>query len=151
MKITTDMLAPSYKDYKIVSEPYYKGTKTYVNIEHPRTHNVRRAVVHTPKLSEDNWDMKKARGFSEGPIRIVANDIPKQDEEYFRKSCARYAMGIHWHFVSTDEIPEDLPKHIKLIEMTFDEFKKTDTKPKSPEELAKIVKEKVEKGEFINE
>lgn len=67
------------------------------------------------------------------------------DEEWLKHSCARYAVGIGWHIVSTDTFPEDAPKHLIL---GWDEFRNGDDRHmKKP---AAILDKKAKNKEWIN-
>lgn len=128
--------APSFTNFERVSEPYEKNKKMYVDVKHPNTGNVRSvrlyteiefrkayggsagsASAETPKRHLGAVDLKKARGFSAGPITLITT----KDKEFLNKSNARYACDIGWYFVSTEEIPA-LPSDAKTKLMTWEEF-----------------------------
>lgn len=128
--------APSFTNFERVSEPYEKNKKMYVDVKHPNTGNVRSvrlyteiefrkayggsagsANAETPKRHLGAVDLKKARGFSAGPITLITT----KDKEFLSKSNARYACDIGWYFVSTEEIPV-LPSDAKTKLMTWEEF-----------------------------
>lgn len=131
--------APSFKDFERVSEPYTKAGRLYVDVKHPNTGNVRSVRLYTeqefakaykqacatsgsasagPVKRHGAVDLKKARGFSAGPITLIKT----KDEEFLNKSNARYACDIGWYFVSTEEIPA-LPSDAQTKLMTWEEFK----------------------------
>ena len=145
--------APSFTDYKHLSEPYTKNGKTYILVEHPRTHKQREVRFYSEEefrklYKEKDPDpgyelLKHARGFDNGPIMVIRNITTPEEEDWCRLSCARHAMGIEWHFVSTDSIPLDIPPSLKLIPLTWEEFRRGDDyHAKSPEELASIIAKK---------
>ena len=131
--------APSFKDFERVSEPYTKAGRLYVDVKHPNTGNVRSVRLYTeqefakaykqacatsgsasaeaPKRHLGAVDLKKARGFSAGPITLITT----KDKEFLNKSNARYACDVGWYFVSTEEIPA-LPSDAKTKLMTWEEF-----------------------------
>ena len=130
--------APSFKDFERVSEPYTKAGRLYVDVKHPSTGNVRSVRLYTeqefakaykqacatsgsasarPAKRHGAIDLKKARGFSAGPITLIKT----KDEEFLNKSNARYACDIGWYFVSTEEIPT-LPSDAQTKLMTWEEF-----------------------------
>lgn len=125
--------APSFTNFERVSEPYEKNKKMYVDVKHPNTGNVRSvrlyteiefrkayggsASAETPKRHLGAVDLKKARGFSAGPITLITT----KDKEFLNKSNARYACDVGWYFVSTEEIPA-LPSDAKTKLMTWEEF-----------------------------
>lgn len=133
--------APSFTNYPRESEPYEKGGKMYVDVRHPNTGNVRSVRLYTEKEFNKAYkqacatsgsasagpakrqskigavNLKKARGFSAGPITLIKT----KDEEFLSKSNARYACDIGWYFVSTEEIPA-LPGDAQTKLMTWEEF-----------------------------
>lgn len=128
--------APSFTNFERVSEPYEKNKKMYVDVKHPNTGNVRSVRLYTeiefrkayggsagsasaeaPKRHLGAVDLKKARGFSAGPITLITT----KDKEFLSKSNARYACDVGWYFVSTEEIPA-LPSDAKTKLMTWEEF-----------------------------
>lgn len=154
------MVAPSFKDFPIVKDQYVKGGKYYVDVKNPRTGNIRSvrwysdaeyAKNYSKKLSNDreNWNMKQARGFDEGPILAIRN-IKSSDEEWLKNSCARYALGIGWHIISTDRLPADTPSHFKFLLLGWDEFKIDDHHAKKPTEVAAILDKKAKNKEWVN-
>ena len=157
------MVAPSFKDFPIVKEQYVKGGKYYVDVKNPKTGTVRSVRWYTDaefaknygkkfEEGEDRgWDgLKHARGFDKGPI-LVIRGARSTDEEWLKYSCARYAVGIGWHIVSTDTFPEDAPKHPKYLILGWDEFRNGDDRHmKKPAELAAILEKKKKNKEWIN-
>lgn len=147
--------APSFKDFKRLSEPFCKGGKMYIKVEHPSTHNERDVRWYNDieyaknygrhEKQVDGFDnLKKVRGFEKGPILVVRGVRGPADEEYLKKSIARYAMGIGWHFISTDNLPTDAPKHFKYILLSWNEAKLGDDRHiKNPKDLATIINAKV--------
>ncbi len=145
-------VAPSFKGFPQVSEPFIKKGKNYIKVKNEKTGTIREVRLYSEeefsklflkkKKDEGFKNLKKCRGFSTGPITVIRGN--KQEDEYWLgKSNARLAEGIGWYFISTESIPLDIPKHFNLIELTWEEFKDGDNSHmKSPEELAKIISEK---------
>lgn len=158
------MVAPSFKEMPIVSEVFDKNGKPYVKVKNEKTGTVREvrwyseteyAKNYGKKLAEtakDGWDnLKQIRGFEKGPILVIRGVRTVEDEQWCEQSCARYAVGIGWHIVSTDSFPEDAPAHFKYILLGWNEFKSYDDRHmKSPNELAEILNTKIRNKEFIN-
>ena len=120
--------APSFCNYKVItSTPFVKNGKSYITVEHPKTGNRRDVRWYTDaeyaKLYnvKAEINLKKARGFSNGPILLIRNAKPS-DTEWLYKSNARYATDVGWYIVSTEELPADAPKHFKYFILTWDEF-----------------------------
>lgn len=155
-------VAPSFEKFKrITQEPFYKNGKAYVTVENPNTGNQRDvrwysdteyAKNYGNKLvdTKKKWTgMKHARGFDNGPLLVIRRNRP-EDEEWLRRSAARYAVGIGWHFISTDVLPEDAPKHFKYLLLGWNEFRDGDDyHMKKPTELARILTEKANKKEWF--
>lgn len=156
------MVAPSFKDFPVVKEQYAKNGKLYVDVKNPKTGTIRSVRWYSDaefaknygKKFEENedkgWDgLKYARGFNKGPI-LVIRGTRSTDEEWLRRSCARYAVGIGWHIISRDTLPEDAPKHFKYLLLGWDEFKDGDDRHmKKPAELAAILDKKAKNKEWI--
>lgn len=156
-------VAPSFANYKrITDEPFYKNGKAYITVEHPNTHNHRDvrwytdaeyAKAYGKKLADADkgFDgLKHARGFDNGPILVIRRNRP-EDEEWLRKSIARYAVGIGWYIVSTDTFPEDAPEHLKYLLLSWEEFRDGDDRHmKKPEQLAAILSKKAANKEWFN-
>lgn len=154
------MVAPSFKDYKIESEkPYLVGNKYYIDVRNPKNDRIRMVRWYTEKeyarlyskkeKKEQVWNMKHARGFDKGPILVIRGNTPA-DEDWLKLSIARYAVGIGWHFISTDILPDNRPPHFKYILLGWNEFKEDDTHPKDAAILADIIAEKYKEGKFID-
>ena len=75
--------------------------------------------------------------------------IISTDEEWLKTSCARYAVGIGWHIISTDIFPADAPAHFKYLLLSWDEFKADDRHAKKATELAEILNKKAKNKEWI--
>lgn len=155
------MVAPSFKEFAIVKEQYIKNGKYYVDVKNPKTGTVRSVRWYSEseyaknygkqEKSDDGWDgLKHARGFDNGPILVIRNN-KSTDEEWLKRSCARYAIGIGWHIVSTDTFPEDAPKHLKFLLLGWQEFRDGDDRHmKKPTELAVILDKKAKNKEWVN-
>lgn len=152
------MVAPSFQAMRIVGETYTKNGKLYVDVKNEKTGTIRSVRWYSEaeytksygeKPSRSSWNMKHARGFDNGPILVIRNNKPA-DEEWLKQSCARYAMGIGWHIVSTDLLPADFPPHFNFLLLDWDEFKIDDHHPKNPADLAAILKAKAQNKEWVS-
>ena len=131
------LTAPSFQDFPRESEPYIKNGKQYVDVKNPKTGTVRSVRLYTEKeynkayptakvsaelskeIEADKLEsLKKARGFSAGPITLVST----ADEKFLSKSNARYATDIGWYIVSTEKVPENVPADWKEKEYTWEMF-----------------------------
>lgn len=153
-------VAPSFQSYKQITEtPFPKNGKLYVTVEHPNTKNHRdvrwysdieyaKVYGKKPAATANYGGLKHARGFDNGPILIIRRNRP-EDEEWLCQSIARYAVGIGWYIVSTDSLPKDAPNHFKYLLLSWDEFRDGEDM-KKPEELTKILNEKMINREWFN-
>lgn len=154
-------VAPSFENYKrITPEPFFKNGKYYVTVEHPNTSNHRDvrwysdaeyAKAYGKKLTfDDGFDgLKHARGFDNGPILVIRGNRA-DDEDWLRKSCARYAVGIGWYIASTDTFPDDAPKHLKYLILGWDEATIDERHMKKPTDLSALLLKKAQRKEWIN-
>lgn len=146
--------APSFQEMPIVKEPFYDNGKMYVEVKNLKTNNVRKVRWYTATEYAKSYSnkfkssgvkyggIKAARGFSKGPVLVVRGNEPSNDA-WLRKSVARYAIGMGWYFISTDKIPDDVPKDLKLVAISWDEVKENEETLKSPNQITKIIDEKV--------
>lgn len=155
-------VAPSFSTMPIVRDAYIKNDKYYVDVRNPKTGTVRSvrwysdkeyAKNYGSKITDDKRDeyggFKHARGFDNGPIIVIRNNKPT-DEEWLGRSIARYAVGIGWYFVSTDTLPEDIPTHFKFLSLSWNEFRGVDDNhSKDPKVLSEILAEKAKRGGWL--
>lgn len=154
------MVAPTYQKYKKIGDPFAKGEKMYIKLQHPTTGNIREARWYseleyakqygkTEEIDTTGSDkMKEIRGFAAGPILVIRNVKPA-DEEWLKASVARFAVGIGWHIISTAQFPSDAPAHFKYVLLGWNEAKLDERHLKEPEVLAKIISDKMRKGEYV--
>lgn len=148
--------APSFQNFKRITEPFCKDGRMYITVEHPNTHNHRDVRWYSDaeyaknygkkEQKEDGFaNLKKVRGFEKGPILCVRGVRGPEDEYWLKKSRARYAVGIGWHFTSEEELPLDAPAHFKYIVLGWNEARLGDDRHmKDPNDLAAIITEKLQ-------
>lgn len=154
-------VAPSFQSMPIVKEIYFKNGKNYVDVKNEKTGTIRSvrwysdieyAKAYGKKLIDTTkkyGGLKHARGFDNGYILVIRNNR-QEDEEWLKKSIARYAVGTGWYIVSTEKFPDDAPKHLKYLILRWEEFRQDDDEHmKEPAEIAKILNQKARKGEWI--
>ncbi len=151
-------VSPMYQSYfRITKEPFIKKGKRYITVQHKNTKNNRDvrwyseseyAKLYGKENSNSIPDMKKKYGFERGPILIVRYN-QMRDEEYLRRSGARYILGIGWYFPSDSVLPNDVPPHFKYLLLGWEEFKQDKTHMKPIIEIAKILDEKARKDQWI--
>lgn len=169
------MVAPSFQKFEQVKEPYRKNGKMYTDVRNPFTGTVRSVRHYTsqeysklygPKTEkkapgtgmdaawefyytpEGNHGLKQAMGFSKGPI-LVIRDNKSKDEDWLRRSVARYSQGIGWYIASEDALPTSVPANFKFLLLSWDEYKLDETHGKRPSQLAGLLLEKFRQHEFV--
>lgn len=157
------MVAPSFQTYKMIStEPFVKGGKFYVTVEHPNTHNQRdvrwyneieyhrqygKAGETSAYTQELATALKTARGFLKGPITLIRGTKPS-DEPWLASVKACYAVDTGWYFRSTDSQPTDLSSRFKLMKLSWEEFTSDGVHKRSNEEVINIIKQKEKRAEY---
>lgn len=120
------MVAKTYQDLEIVESPYEKDSRMYVKVrtkkgalKEVRWYTAREyaKMYGLPDPGMD-FDAKRGLGFHKGYIHIFTHDM--ENDEYFRKSIARYAIHLGWYVVSNDELPTDLPAGVKAIKLSWE-------------------------------
>ena len=86
--------------------------------------------------------LKKVLGFQEGYITIFQGDI-EANEDWFRRSNARYCVLWGWYVVSEEEVPSDLPDGIAAIKLEWDEVAVSDEDLKPNSIIADVVNNKL--------
>lgn len=103
--------APTYENYPKLSEPFEKDGKWYVTVKMKSglPKDVRAYIDEEVAAAGSKWNARKGFGFGEaGYITIFAGEI-SMDDEWFSRSCARYATFLGWYIVSDDPVPADIP------------------------------------------
>ena len=125
------MVAKSYQGLEIISEPFVSKGRSYVQIRtkkgEPKTVRWYSATEYAklyPEVKESavaaSTDpyyktQKQVLGFDKGYITIFKGDT-YANLDWYRESSARYAKTWGWYFISTDEVPEDVPNEpVKLF------------------------------------
>lgn len=163
-------VAPSFEKFTVLSEPYLKANKQYIDVQNPTTGTKRsvrwysdkewqklygKATLKTsPSDIVDSegrklgpWpNLKKARGFINGPITLLKG--APADEDFFRHSSSCWhAEGLGWYVSSTQEVPANLPSTVHTRTLTWEEFHshKGEEYLRDPQEIARLVAAKFRK------
>lgn len=124
-------IAPSFKNFELVRDPYVKNNKQYCDVQNPGTGTIRSVRVYTDRefgkaypnqANAPNPDsLKKARGFEKGPILLIKT----KDEEWLSRNVeCRYATDVGWYIVSTESLPSGpTPIDLKITSLSWNEFK----------------------------
>lgn len=158
------MVAPSFEAFDKISEPFYENGKYFIKVRNPKTKtkterkvrwysDAEYAKAYGNKLSSNHTDgfdnLKQARGFNNGPILVIRGHKTK-DEEWLRRSGARYSVGIGWHIASTDALPADAPAHFKYLLLSWKEASIDDRHMKKPTELSNLLFDKARRKEWVS-
>lgn len=128
------MVAPSFQTYKILTDPYIKSNKTYVDIEHPKTKKVRtvrwydesewsRAFGSSPKVPEPTAAILKTKkevlGFHPlGYITIFKGDTVSLQEWFELQPVCRYHVKFGWYVPCFETLPT-LPAGIEAVHLSW--------------------------------
>ena len=157
------MVAPSFQSMTIVSDIYLKNGKQYIDVRNPGTGNVRSVRWYSDteytrqygkaagNKSQDEVlaaSLKKARGFTNGPITLIRN-TKSTDEPWLRDSKARYAVDTGWYYISSEPIPAGAPAHFRYMALSWEEFTSDDVHKKPNEDVVATIRAKEKRQEYV--
>lgn len=145
-------VAKSFQSFEMLTEPYIVSGKQYVKVRNPKTGTERQVRWYSnseynklypeDKVKEEKTievkTQKEVLGFSKGYITIFKGDT-YAEIEWFRSSNARYAKWWGWYIISTEEIPQNLPKELSPIRLFWENVGKDDGTLKSDKEVQEYV------------
>ena len=99
-----------------------KQVRWYTDAEFAKMYPEEKAVV---AASPDRKTQRDILGFEKGYITIFKGDT-YGNQEWFKRSIARYCKFWGWYIVSTDELPEDMPATITPIQLPWELVGKED-------------------------
>lgn len=116
------MIAKSYQQFQILTNPYEVNKKKYVDISYKnsikrvRWYSDAEYLKMYPEEKENlipsaNYDIKTALGFSNDFITVFSGNVDG-NSEYFERSIARFHRIFGWYIASTDDLPIDLPHDV---------------------------------------
>ncbi len=123
-------VAKSFQSYKIIDGPVVgKNGKEYVTVEKPDG-LVKTVRWYSPaeyeKLynepapeTENKKSQKEVLGFEKGYITIFQGDTFPH-KEWMKEHGARYHKVYGWYFISTMDMPEDIPEGIKAVRLPWE-------------------------------
>lgn len=151
-------VAKSYARCDIMGEPFYNqdSNKWYVEIKlgsgklkivrwYSDAEYARMYGEPVTPVAESPRSVRKVLGFNEGYITIFRGD-QDANNEWFRKSNARYARNWGWYIVSTEQVPEQLPFGIEAVKLHWDEIG-LDNGELKPEHIVKQIVEDILYGD----
>lgn len=139
-------VAKSYKDLPRLCEPFEANGKMYVKVQTKsgsekliRWYTEQEYKRMYPDEIIENKRVRSVKdvlGFEKGYITIFKGNT-YENLEYFRSSSARYNKFWGWYFISTDEVPSDLPTNIEPIQLKWEDV--SDGENLIPEKELKMV------------
>ena len=127
------MVAKSYQNLEIIGEPFSSKGRLYVQVKTKsgvlktvRWYSEKEYMKMYPNDTiEDTEKFKRIKtqketlGFEKGYITIFKGNT-YEDKEYFQMSTARYSRLWGWYFISTDELPKDIPEDVIPITLPWE-------------------------------
>lgn len=127
------MVAKSYQNLEIIGEPFSSNGRLYVQVKTKsgvlktvRWYSEKEYMKMYPNDTiEDTEKFKRIKtqketlGFEKGYITIFKGNT-YEDKEYFQMSTARYSRLWGWYFISTDELPKDIPEDVIPITLPWE-------------------------------
>lgn len=145
------MVAKSFQSLKIADEPFNENGRPYVHVI-TKTGSLRKVRWYSeneyykmyPEDRNSAADpyykpQKEVLGFNKGYITIFKGNNISEEREYFRNNSARYAKWWGWYFVSTEELPDDIPDDVTPIKLNWELVGNEDGSLKSSEEVRAAV------------
>lgn len=155
------MVAKSYQNLEQVGEPYESNGRMYVKV---RTNSgalkqVRfyteyeyKRMYPSEKITEKFKNHKQTLGFDNGYITIFKGNTYNH-KEWFKASTARYSRYWGWYFVSTENLPKDLPEDVEAIRLPWELIAPND-EVLPEDQVKKIVEELIydaDPSEYVGE
>ena len=142
------MVAKSYQSLEIISEPFLVKGRKYVEVRTKTgatkqvrwytDHEYARMYPNEEPAMTSTKTQKDILGFDKGYITIFKGNT-YEDKDYFKENSARYTRLWGWYFVSTEELPDDIPEDVEPVQLPWELVGKEDGKLKSDAEIAAAV------------
>lgn len=132
------MVAKTFQSLEILDEPHAVSGKPalYVTV---RTKTGGTRVVRwysdkeyakmypgeAPAATQPLRPLKEVLGFEKGYITIFKGNT-YEDRDYFKLNAARYHKLWGWYFVSTDELPTDIPEDVTPVQLPWEDVSEND-------------------------
>ena len=146
------MVAKSYQNLEVVGDVFTTKGRQYVQVR-TKTGALKNVRWYTEKeyakmypdevKSADEASVvlntqKEVLGFNNGYITIFKGNT-FEDKEYFKLSSARYTRLWGWYFISTEELPEDIPDDVESVRLPWELVGNEDGTLKSEAEVTAAV------------
>lgn len=129
--------APSFRKMEWVCDPFVENGRDYVKVKNAKTGTVRKVRLY-PAPYRKLASLKDTLGFNEGFITLFKG----KNDEFFKKSNARWHNYWGWYVVSTEEVPE-LPNDITSFHLAYDEAFNDPDELKSEYEISLAIGKKM--------
>ena len=127
------MVAKSYQNLKIISEPFDNNGKLYIRVltekgaeKAVRWYSAEEYAKMYPDEKKDKTKdpyykpQKYVLGFDKGYITIFKGYKEELHEGWFKQSICRFARWWGWYVISTQEVPKDLPTGVTPVKLYWD-------------------------------
>lgn len=141
------LVAKSFQKLEQIGDIYQVKGKNYIQIK-TKTGTIKAVRAYTEKEyarmypSESQFKetktQKEVLGFQKGYITIFKGNT-YEDKDYFKLSSARYARLWGWYFISTEDLPNDLPEDVEPLRLPWECVGKEDGTLKTDAEIAAAV------------
>lgn len=143
------MVAKSYQNLETVGDVYISKGRQYIQVR-TKAGIVKAVRWYTDKeyakmYPEDAHEQriqlktqKEVLGFDNGYITIFKGNT-YEDREYFKSNSARYNKFWGWYFISTIELPADLPEDVEPIKLDWSLVGNEDGTLKSDREVTEAI------------
>lgn len=141
------MVAKTYQNLPTVGDVYIQNGRKYIQV---RTTNgtLKKVRWYSEKEYAKMYPESAAKvlaaamkppkdilGFEKGYITIFTGNT-YEDKEYFKNNAARYHRMWGWYFVSTDELPTDIPSDVFPVKLPWELVGKEDGNLRPEPEIA---------------
>ena len=147
------VVAKSYQELEIIGDVFVSSGRQYVNVK-LKSGKLKTVRWYTDSeyrkmypdaepaatRSDDPYykPQKEVLGFTKGYITIFKGNA-EEENEWFRLSSARYAKFWGWYFISTEDLPPDLPEDVTPVRLNWDLVGNADGKLKSDAQVVSAV------------
>jgi hypothetical protein len=131
------MVAKTYQNLPTVGDVYTQNGRKYIQVrttngtlKKVRWYSEKEYAKMYPEsaakaLAATMKPLKDVLGFEKGYITIFTGNT-YEDKEYFKNNAARYHRIWGWYFVSTDELPTDIPSDVFPVRLPWELVGKED-------------------------
>lgn len=142
------MVAKTYQNLEVVGDVYISNGKRYIQVrtkngtlKQVRWYTEREYAKMYPNEVTETGNFKSQKevlGFEKGYITIFKGNT-FEDKEYFKMNSARYCRWWGWYFVSTEDLPDDIPEDVTPIRLDWEVVGNENGELKSENEIAAAV------------